>query len=276
MTTSSLDDFPAVQLNAPDKTSARVFLHGGHVASWQTPEGHERLFLSQRARLGPGVALRGGVPVIFPQFAGLGPLLKHGFARITAWEHLGTGSESPGTVTGRFRLQDNRDTRSLWNHAFQLDLHVTVGGPSLHMTLEVTNPDTQSFEFTAALHTYLFVEEITNVTVQGLENLAYREHGIDAVQTASPLRIQGNIDRIYWRVSGPITVQNSDHTLQVTAQGFPDAVVWNPGPELGATLPDLGPEDYRHMLCVEAAVIGQAVKLAPGERWSGAQRITVL
>jgi glucose-6-phosphate 1-epimerase len=61
------DDFPKVRLSAPDGACADVFLHGGHVASWQTPDGQERLFFSQRAQFGPGAALRGGVPVIFPQ-----------------------------------------------------------------------------------------------------------------------------------------------------------------------------------------------------------------
>jgi glucose-6-phosphate 1-epimerase len=48
-------------------------------------------------------------------------------------------------------------------------------------------------------------------------------------------------------------------------------MVWNPGAERSAALPDMLPDDYRHMLCVEAAQVSKAVELAPGETWHGAQ-----
>jgi glucose-6-phosphate 1-epimerase len=262
------DDFPKVRLSAPDGACADVFLHGGHVASWQTPDGQERLFFSQRAQFGPGAALRGGVPVIFPQFAGHGPLLKHGFARTVTWQHL-------RDETGHFWLEDSINTRAIWDHAFRLDLRVTVGGPRLRLALDVTNTGPQPFEFTAALHTYLRVDDIATVSVEGLEGLAYREHGVDGVQTETPLRITGEVDRIYWQVPGPVTVTKAAQHVQVSAEGFPDVVVWNPGPDKGATLPDLEPDDYRHMLCIEAAAIGHPVVLAPGAVWRGAQVITI-
>ncbi|MBI5958197.1 MAG: D-hexose-6-phosphate mutarotase [Chloroflexi bacterium] len=269
-------DFPKVDLIASDQSRATVTPHGAHVVSWKTPDGRERLFLSATTDFGPGAALRGGVPVVFPQFAGLGSLPKHGFARNLVWDQNGMRSEREGTVTGRFRLRNSETTRQIWDHAFQLDLAVTVGGSLLEMVLDVTNLETQAFQFTAALHTYLRVGEIANVVVEGLEGLAYREYDFNGAQPQAPLHIVGEVDRVYWNVPGPVTVREGDQALQVISGGFPDVVVWNPGPERAAALPDMEPEGYRRMLCIEAAVIGQPVSLAPGATWHGTQQVKVL
>ena len=78
-----------VELRSADGAFAQVHLHGGHVLAW-TPAGERdsRLYLSPISKAAPGVAIRGGVPVIFPQFAGEGPLPKHGFARTARWSLL--------------------------------------------------------------------------------------------------------------------------------------------------------------------------------------------
>ena len=52
--------------------AATVYLHGGHVASW-TVAGQEMLFMSKSAVYNGSKALRGGIPVCFPQFGNLGP-----------------------------------------------------------------------------------------------------------------------------------------------------------------------------------------------------------
>jgi glucose-6-phosphate 1-epimerase len=59
----------------------------------------------------------------------------------------------------------------------------------------------------------------------------------------------------------------------VEGEGFPDVVLWNPGREKGRALSDLGPDEYRRMLCVEAAVVGKPVHLAAGARWAGRQHL---
>jgi glucose-6-phosphate 1-epimerase len=48
------------------------------------------IFLSERAKFCHGTAISGGILVCFPQFADEGPLLKHGFARISVWKLLRT------------------------------------------------------------------------------------------------------------------------------------------------------------------------------------------
>lgn len=72
--------------------TAEVFLHGAHVTSWKSASGQERLFVSKQALFQPPKAIRGGVPVCFPQFGALGPLGQHGFARNTEFEVEGGNS----------------------------------------------------------------------------------------------------------------------------------------------------------------------------------------
>ncbi len=78
-----------LRLNAADGAVAEISLHGAHVLSWQPSPGRERLYLSPRASFADDAAIRGGIPVIFPQFGGRGTMLKHGFARLLEWHYVG-------------------------------------------------------------------------------------------------------------------------------------------------------------------------------------------
>ena len=267
--------FSRVTLSAPDGARAVITPYGAHVTSWTTPDGRERLFLSRTTPFSPGSAIRGGVPVIFPQFAGRGPLRPHGFARVSRWQHIATEA-APGSSTAHFRLEDSDATRVVWSYGFRLDLRVTVGGARLELALQVANTGNQPFTFAAALHTYLQVGDIATASLDGLGGLPYTEHGADHIQPPGTLRIAGEIDRIYWDVPGPVTVAEPDQTLRVAQDGFSDVVVWNPGPERAAALADLEPDGYRRMVCIEAAAIGQRVALAPGGEWQSSQQIDVL
>ncbi len=60
---------PALSLRAPDGATCLISLLGGQILSWVPAGGAERLYLSPSARFDGTSALRGGIPVIFPQFA---------------------------------------------------------------------------------------------------------------------------------------------------------------------------------------------------------------
>src|SRR5688500_11527362 len=143
---------PKLRLSHASGGTAEVYLHGAHVTSWVPAGGSEALFLSRAATFAPGAAIRGGVPVIFPQFAGMGPLPKHGFARTQPWERVDDG-DRPNAV--RLRLRDSERTRAVWPHAFVAELAVEVGDDGLSMALTIQDPGDSAFDFTAALHTYL-------------------------------------------------------------------------------------------------------------------------
>ena len=121
--------FSRVVLSAPDGALVEFYPYGAQVTSWRPAGGEERLFLSERAVFSPGVAIRGGVPVCFPQFSGQGPLLKHGFARLSTWK-LVSANQAGASAQAVLQLADSEGTRAIWPFAFLLTLTVTVGGPA--------------------------------------------------------------------------------------------------------------------------------------------------
>ncbi|HEY5062505.1 MAG TPA: D-hexose-6-phosphate mutarotase [Gemmatimonadaceae bacterium] len=256
---------PSVLIEGGDGARAAVSLHGAQVISWVDSGHDEHLFLSSRSELKPRSAIRGGIPVIFPQFSTFGSLPKHGFARTSDWSLVG-----PGT----FRLTDSTATRALWPYPFVVEVTVTVAGQTLDVHLRVRNPGREAFEFTAALHTYLRVSDVRRVVVRGLEGAQYRDStagGTERTQPEHPLSIVGEVDRIYPDVSRPVHVEESDRVRRCSMTGFRDVVIWNPGPT--ASLPDMEPGGYERMLCVEAAAIVVPIRLEPGEEWLGTQRL---
>jgi glucose-6-phosphate 1-epimerase len=265
---------PAISLRAPDGAAAVVLLHGAQLVSWQPAGGGERLFLSERSRFGAGEAVRGGVPVIFPQFSERGALPRHGFVRTRAWTPTRVEAGA-GDALAVLQMTDDEATRALWPHAFALELTVCLRGERLDVELEVTNTGDESFGFTAALHTYLRVAEVEAARLTGLRGFNFEDSatGTTRVDAADALRIGGEVDRIYFGVGAPLVLSEERQRLRIEAANFPDVVVWNPWQEKAAAMADLAPGDFRRFLCVEAALIGRPMLLAAGEQWWGRQTL---
>lgn len=268
-----------ITLEAPDGASLKLSLQGAHLLSWKPAGAPEQLYLSPRSEFVPGKAIRGGVPVCFPQFADRGPLLKHGFARTLPWE-LVMQQQGKDDALAVLRLRDSDATRAIWPHAFELELSVRVGGRTLDIELACENTGDAALQFTAALHTYLRVADLDAVSVEGLSGLRY----FDSVKQAEALQrmdllLTGekgvlDLDRIYFGVKErPLLVAEDRRQVVIRQQGFDDAVVWNPGPERCAKLADMPADGWSEMLCVEAASIGRPVELQPGESWVGRQSL---
>lgn len=263
-------------MRSRDGAQIEIFDHGAHVSSWQPAPGDERLFLSSASEYREGAAIRGGIPVIFPQFAARGPLPKHGFARTAAWSWVDdrSGTDASGAAVATLRLTDSPQTRAIWPHAFAAELRARSAEGTLEVTLSIANTGDSSFFFTAALHTYLRVDDVRRTRLRGLRGTRYEDStaaGKLGVEREDDIEVTGELDRVYLDVRQPIDVMEEGRTTRLEARGFSDAVVWNPGPTRGAALADLEPDGWRRMLCVEAAVAGKAIALAPGERWAGTQ-----
>ena len=263
-----------VVLAAPGGARAEISPQGAQVLSWQ-PAGavQSRLYLSPRARFEAGQPVRGGIPVLFPQFGLFGPLPKHGLVRAAAWHQL----PAPDPLEAHFSMQDSAASRAHWPFAFELEVRIRLTPQSLAVGLRVANRDSRAFTFTAGLHTYLRLDHASVVRLEGLANRPYLD-ALDAMAlrpaSGAEPPARGAVDRVYLGATSPVTVGNGPECLQIEQTGFEDVVVWNPG--AGSTLPDLPPGDHAGMLCVEAAQIGNPVTLAPGAAWEGAQILHAL
>ncbi len=265
---------PAMRLRAPDGAEATVLLHGAHLVSWVPAGDQERLYLSPTTQAGDGQAVRGGVPVVFPQFAKRGPLPQHGLARYRGWQWV-EGAVRGEAAIGVLRLASDDATRAVWPHDFEAELSFSIAGLQLDIELAVLNTGSAPIDFTAALHTYLLVDDVRRARLGGLYGVQYHDSvsGQSQRQELDPLGFAGEIDRIYWQVPGPLSLASAFGRMQISHDGFADAVVWNPGPVRAAQIADLPDDDWTRFLCVEAAQIGQPVVLQPGEEWVGRQRL---
>ncbi|MFZ6027560.1 MAG: D-hexose-6-phosphate mutarotase [Chloroflexota bacterium] len=267
---------PPLDLVAPDGARTAIYPHGAHVVSWIPAAGGERLFLSPASEFQAGAPIRGGVPVIFPQFSGLGDLPKHGFARLLSWQP-GLAEYGPDFATQAFTLQAGEDTRRHWPYAFRAEMRVIVGGQRLALAFAVTNMGDEPFTFTAALHTYFQVDDVETAAVVGLAGVRYHDTTARpwaaGTQRETALRFPGEVDRIYVAAPHSLQLQTPERTTHIESEGFPDVVTWNPGPAKCARLPDMQPDDYRRFVCVEAAAIEPPVTLSAGQRWEAKQTL---
>lgn len=273
----TVHDDSTIELRSPDGAQARITPNGAHATSW-IPAGSldDRLFVSARTAFGAGASIRGGVPVIFPQFGMEGPLPKHGFARNVRWTLLGADIVDQ-CARARLLLIDDATTRAIWPHAFEAEVVVLVGGAMLDITLSVENTGAEPFTFTAALHPYFRVADAHRAVVTGLAGTRYRnalKGRLEVDETEPSVVIREEIDRVYYNVIGPLEIREPHRTLRLEQRGFRDAVVWNPGVTALRGKADFVDGEEREMLCVEAATVQHPVVLAPGERWSGAQVAT--
>jgi glucose-6-phosphate 1-epimerase len=262
ITLAAFGQLPAVQVTAADGAQAIVTLYGAHLVSWQSAGGQQRLFCSARSALDGSRAIRGGVPVIFPQFNERGPGLRHGFARVSNWALVDSGSTG-GDAFAVFALEPHdlsADNARAWPHDFLLHLRVSVGGSRLAMRFDVHNRGAAPLAFSAALHTYHLVDQLADVRIDGV---------CDA-----PLAIGASLDRIFFGIDGGITLHAGPATLALEQDGFTDAVVWNPGAANAAAMVDLEDDEYRRFVCIEPAVIAP-VTLQGGQQWRGNYRVTV-
>ena len=259
---------------AGPRGEAEIYLQGAHLTRWQPRGGAPVLFVASRAVYAPGKAIRGGVPLIFPWFGAHATDASkpmHGFARSRVWRITSTGSRPDGTVEIELGLDDDEATRALWPHPFRARYRVSVGD-TLGMALEVANTGSAPFSFEAALHTYFNVADARTADVRGLEQTAFidkvdgftrKRHG------AEPLKLTGETDRVFLGTRATCVVEDPGlrRRLRVDKAGSATTVVWNPWAAKCAAMADMGPDDWRSMICVETAnASDDAVTVAPGAK----------
>jgi glucose-6-phosphate 1-epimerase len=266
---------PATELQLACGDRVVVAQHGAHVLSW-VAGGRERLYLSPQSTMDGQAAIRGGIPVCFPQFNQRGSLPKHGFARKLGWA-LHPAQLQVDKAHLVLSLSDSVSTRQWWDQSFEARLLIELTPGRLLVELAVRNTDTKPLAFTGALHTYLAVNDVTQARLLGLGGRAQWDAVADRHGAAAPeLRFVGEFDRVYSAAPQGCALHDGPHVLDIEQDmDWAQTVVWNPGGDKCAALADMPANGWQHMLCVEAAQVYEPICIEAGDFWQGAQRLSV-
>jgi glucose-6-phosphate 1-epimerase len=272
---------PKIRVTAPS-ASAEIYLHGAQLTSWQPVNAEEVLFLSEHSNWHDGRAIRGGIPVCFPWFRSkvdepTAP--AHGVVRTKEWrlESVQIDGESIVVICS---TENDESSQRWWPHSFRLTHKLSIG-TSLRLELHVSNTGQTSFRFEEALHTYFRVSQVENVSIRGLDQVAYLDNvdGNRQKTQSGDLILTGKTDNAYIDAPDPVELIDPMGHRKIRTEKVNSAttVVWNPWQEGANSLGDLGNNEWRQFACVEASnILGSAITLAPGQEHSMEALISIL
>lgn len=220
--------------------SAKVALQGAHLFSWQPKHTKQDvLWTSEIEPFKKGSAIRGGVPICYPNFGGGldgNQMPFHGTARISPWTLLDYRVE-PNGVYLLFQWEQ-RAKLTMWLGE-QAELRFT----------QLDNAPSQ-----LALHTYFNLAEISQTEVSGLPTRCFDSLTQNEQVVENPRKITENVDCIYTLEQPFSIVQDHGYLRQIEVehQNASEIVLWNPWHKPTSAMSENG---YRNMVCVETARI---------------------
>lgn len=275
-----------VRLKHPKGSTCEVYLFGATITKFVTASGRDVIWVSSKAKLDGTKAIRGGIPLVFPQFGTpIKDMAQHGFARNNCWT-VGEPTVVEGTEDVRcvFGLDNTVATHEAWPHPYRLEFCVTLGAEALTTTLTVHNTGEEPFKFMDLQHTYINVGDVCSTTVSGLQGCQYLDKTSDDPDKAcTDERQAANVaeftDRVYFPtetkpITDPVVVVSPMGNISVskkatctTADGTSelpcDTVLWNPWAEKAAGMADFEEGGHLKMLCVEPGLVKGFTTLAP-------------
>lgn len=236
---------------------AVVCLQGAQLLSWQPVGEKEVIWLSDNTPFRSGVAVRGGVPVCWPWFgnANVAGLPSHGFARNLRWQLCAHQQNEQGVML-TFELHNSEASQRYWPHDFTLYARFRLA-TQCDIELEAHG----NFTTTAALHSYFQVGNSRAVQVSGLgqQFIDKVKHGRAGELTSGVQDFLYQIDRVYLNPEVCSLIEDAawSRVIEVTHQHHSNVVVWNPGPEVTASMQDMQSNAWQQFVCVETACVTQ-------------------
>ena len=259
-----------VDISSP-LAQGEIYVHGSQVTSWR-PAGTEAvLFLSAKSRWQEGQAIRGGIPICFPWFRAKADdpqAPAHGFARTRSWQIESIVPTSAG-VTVSMLLDSDEQTRHWWPAEFRLLYRATFGS-ELSLELVCTNTGTTPLSFEEALHTYNRVADINHVRLQGLDGTQFLDNTDSNKEKTQfgEMIVASQTDNAFINTKHTVDLLDPKlrRRIRLRKTNSNTTVVWNPWQEGARGLKDLGEDEWKQFLCVEASnIIGAEVTLDPGQ-----------
>jgi len=237
-----------------DIASAKIALQGAHIYEYKCKGKDDILWLSETSSFEDGTAIRGGIPICWPRFGSLDESLPaHGFSRTSKFELLGAQEISRTLTEVTLLLKDTKESRALWDVAFELEVIFRVG-ETLKVEMKTINRDKKEFMITQALHTYFSVSSIADVKIFGLEEKPFLDTLKDEESSEKKeISIDAECDRVYQDVDRDIVLKDKNRTIILKAEGSSSAIVWNPWIEKGSRMSGMRADAYREFVCIETA-----------------------
>ncbi|GAB2725458.1 aldose epimerase family protein [Halomonas garicola] len=244
-----------------------VALTGAQVVHFKPAGDTPWLWLTPTPAAAPAT-LRGGIPLCWPWFGDeryadespnrQGPF--HGTARLAPWRLDGVDEHEEGIevhLSPEERLHGRLTVRVV----------IQANARRLHVELISENVGDAPVKTSAALHTYLAVDDAFACRLEGLAGARYldKHQGFAEGEQQGTLAPSGAVDRIY-HSNAAVRVHDGRRTLLVAKDQSDSTVVWHPGE---APPDDTSPAAARGFLCVEAA----NTRLDPVWLVSGAQHL---
>ena len=244
---------------------------GAQVLHAALESGLELLYLSPLVDVYPDNPIRGGIPLMFPQFGDSGPLRKHGFVRDLQW-NLVAETQDTDSKNLSYVLDVKATDFPEWPFDAALKFDVGLSLQTLTIGLSVQNTGPQAFTFTGGFHPYFAISSRKDILLNGLEGLPFKDSfpGDNAYE----LNADGLVERQYMG-NADIRFYNGSNWLKITASGFDSWMVWNPGTAGAKKISDLPDADWDQFICIEPIVLAEPKTLLPGDAFNGEMVVLV-
>lgn len=270
--TSAVDE---IDVGFNDLASCTINCFGATIIDWKI-KNQSLLYVSDISKINDGEEFRGGIPIVFPQFANVDlpnpahGLPQHGFAQYLAWSPILESDQiTEDSVSVQFELdhchlrEQRPDLADIWHYHFRLIYTITLTITSIKCSISVENLDMTSFLITPLFHTHIQVSDVRQAHICGIKGMNYLDKvsGKSPGPHASPNEwppICSEIDRILLNpLARPLTFCDPSAHLKLSfipTNNLTNMVVWNPWPSTESIYNVTNPS-HLNLLCLEVGQV---------------------
>jgi glucose-6-phosphate 1-epimerase len=218
---------------------------------------------------------RGGVTILFPQFADRGELTKHGLVRGIKWEMVSHDLNGLSEHLS-YELNINPNNFGDWPHAANLRLDVVAEVKSITFSLTIKNLGDGSFTWTGGLHPYIKIENLLNVKIEGLKGskVGNKYKPDQNHQLNHFLSFDGQPFESFFLSSSDLVIHEDHKTVHLSSTGFSEWMIWNPGQSGVKDFLDVPKNDWFKFICIEPVIAHHPQLIEGGRQFTGTFMIT--
>jgi glucose-6-phosphate 1-epimerase len=217
---------------------------------------------------------RGGVPIIFPQFANKGFLTKHGFARNCQWQMKLEECDGYGRLFYTKNILS--DDFPGWPHEAALEIQVVAIDKEIRIEMVVLNTGPTEFSWTGGLHPYFRVDNLMETWVEGFKmDYSSCEHSQSQFERGKDYFTFTDFGcEVLFLAHSKLKLITLSKTIDIESEGFEEWMIWNPGKDGALRIADLPDDDWQRFVCIEPVSVTTPIRLDVGQKFKGALKIS--